>query len=1056
MKRISTLLAICFLFAVGNINSQPGVSAAPYCTPVYFFQPCNQAGACNNFGNFINDFINSFNTTGATNNITNNNSCCNSQVITGIGQRNYTLWGCQHYLVVNPGQVITCNFQSGQIYGQGFALFVDWNQDNVFNLPGERLIGTAVPPAGTFISGNFTVPLGQPGGTYRMRVRCMWATNGSGIDPCLNATYGEVEDYFLYVAPATPPGAISATAVATPSNICSGSTANFSINTTYTAPLTYTWTGPAGFTSTLASPSIPNAPVTVSGIYTVVISPGSCPVTRTVQLDVNPTPTVVPSSNAPVCQNTALNLSVVAVPGGTSVVYNWTGPGSYTANVQFPTIAVAQPSNSGTYSVTVVNSFSNGNTCSAGAATMVTVVPVNQVSVTPQYTLCQNAALNLQAVNGVPPTSYGWTGPNAFTSTLAAPSINPVNPTHNGNYCVTASFAVQGITLVCTSTACSNVSVVATSPVTLTMPQNLCEGATLVMSATANPMPLQFNWTGPNNFSAQGTSTSIANVDPIHSGLYNVTGTWAIGTKTCYINNFAQLNVVDVNPVSINAPTAVCYPNNVQLTSNSSGAISYNWTATTGFTSTLPNPMMGAPTTTATGIYTVTTAYTNGALTCFNSNTTQVTVNPIIPFTLDPYKQLCFGATYTISGPAGATSYLWNGPSNYIGTNQVLMIPSMQPVLAGTYSLEVTLGPCKTFGSTKIEVLTPISFTHTPGNVTICQGDSVALTAGASGGSHNYAYNWNPQQWLGSPTGSVQYGHPGGTTIYNITAYDIACPFYTIAASFTATVNKAPTPAFDLAKFEGCQPFCMNLESKTGGAATQVVYDFGNGNVMEGDNFTYCLENAGTYNVKIKTTGVNGCTWIFEQPSPVVVNPIPKSDFTTDPELVTTTNNNATFLPNNVQGNVAGYLWTFSGTKAGNANDTSSFKNPVRTYDKAGNYPVMLITKTDKGCIDSVLKVIEIRDEFAMYIPNSFTPNGDNLNDVFSVKGVGMKAEGFSMEIYDRWGTMVYSTKDAAKGWDGTIKGLTAENGTYVYKVKANGANGEGKKEYVGHVSLMK
>jgi gliding motility-associated-like protein len=60
------------------------------------------------------------------------------------------------------------------------------------------------------------------------------------------------------------------------------------------------------------------------------------------------------------------------------------------------------------------------------------------------------------------------------------------------------------------------------------------------------------------------------------------------------------------------------------------------------------------------------------------------------------------------------------------------------------------------------------------------------------------------------------------------------------------------------------------------------------------------------------------------------------------------------------------------------------------------------------------------------------------------------------MDIFDRWGTLVYSTKDAMKGWDGTIKGLNAENGVYVYKVKAIGANGEGRKEYVGHVSLLR
>ena len=116
----------------------------------------------------------------------------------------------------------------------------------------------------------------------------------------------------------------------------------------------------------------------------------------------------------------------------------------------------------------------------------------------------------------------------------------------------------------------------------------------------------------------------------------------------------------------------------------------------------------------------------------------------------------------------------------------------------------------------------------------------------------------------------------------------------------------------------------------------------------------------------------------------------------------------------------------------------------------------MVISTTDKGCSDTTFKVLEMRDEFTVFIPNSFTPNGDGLNDVFSIKGIGLKSETYSMDIYDRWGTLVYSTKDVMKGWDGTVKGLFVDNGIYVYKVKTIGANGEGKKEYVGHVSLLK
>jgi gliding motility-associated-like protein len=385
------------------------------------------------------------------------------------------------------------------------------------------------------------------------------------------------------------------------------------------------------------------------------------------------------------------------------------------------------------------------------------------------------------------------------------------------------------------------------------------------------------------------------------------------------------------------------------------------------------------------------------------------------------------------------------------------VIPSIQPPFAGTYTLDVMLGPCDTHGTTKVDVLTPISFTRTPANTVICYGDSVALTIGSTGGSHNYAYTWNPQVFLGSPTGSVQYGHPTGTTVYNVLGYDIACPFYTISTSFTVTVNKAPEPDLQIEKYDGCEPLCLNFNSHVQDNAVYVMYDFGNGTVLQADDFNYCLDQPGTYNVKVQTKGKNGCVQTFDAAAPIVVYPKPHSNFETDPERITTTNNNVTFYPNSLYGPVTNYQWMFNGAnKKVGGYDTSSMKNPMRTYDNVGKFPVMLISRTDKGCMDTVYKVIEIYDEFSIYIPNTFTPNGDNLNDIFNIKGVGLKAEGFTMEIYDRWGNLVYSTKDVNKGWDGTINGLNGENGVYVYKVKALGANGEGKKEFVGHVTLLK
>jgi gliding motility-associated-like protein len=828
--------------------------------------------------------------------------------------------------------------------------------------------------------------------------------------------------------------------------ICSGQSATITgggagIGATYTIT-------PGGILSNSAVVS-----PTVTTLYTIAgTNTNACQGTQTVLIIVNPTPTVNPGSNGPICKGSVLNLTCNP-SAGNPVTYNWVGPNGYTSPFQNPQVVNAQPTLTGVYVVNVTSTFSSG-VCSNSGTTSVVVVNSNSIAVS-DHTVCHGAPLTLTAgVLGA--TSCSWTGPNSYTSNVQNPPSFPAAPINAGDYSVTATFSALGTTLTCNSGAVSNVSVVATSPVTLTIPTNVCEKQNVVMTASANPAPLTYFWTGPNGFLATGTNTNITGVIPSQGGLYNVLATWAIGNVSCSINGAAQMNVVPVPDIAVISSTAVCYPANVSLTSSAPGAVSYSWTGPNSFNSSIPNPLLTAPGASATGIYTVTTAFTNGQIICLNSNTTQVTVNPALPFTLEPYKQLCSNSTYSMSGPAGATSYTWLAAGGYTNNNQVLIIPNMQPVNAGTYTLIASLGPCQTMGTTKLDILSPISFSLTPGNHTVCEGDSLRLIMGSSGGSQNYAYVWNPAQWLSAPTGSAQWAHPNGTTIYNVMGYDIACPQFSINTSFTITVKKGPQPQLDLGKAEGCEPLCLKLNSKTQEDATQVTYDFGNGELMQADDFTYCLNQPGTYKLKAQIKGKNGCTMNYEHPAPIVVHPNPHTELYWTPDPATTTQNNVTFLPTHQYGPVVEYGWEFAGTNGVGGYDTSSLKNPVRVYENIGKYPVLLISKTDKGCIDTVYKILEVRDEFTIYIPNTFTPNNDNLNDVFNIKGIGLKMEGYSMEIFDRWGNLVYSTKDVYKGWDGTIKGLNAENGVYVYKVKALGANGEGKKEYVGHVTLLK
>ncbi|WP_317899719.1 GEVED domain-containing protein [Aurantibacillus circumpalustris] len=317
MKKAIQIIVYFFLLLVTQINKAQTVTTAPYCCGTYATGICNQPGPSNAPGNFINDFINNFSTTGGNTNISNLNSGCN-------GAANNCTRYCSHYLSVSPGQTIVCTISSGNTFSQGFAIWVDWNQNNVFDVPAEYMGGTAgVPAATTPTTITFVIPTGQPTGLYTMRVRCSFATAGSGITPCGGATFGETEDYTIYVG--NPPSSTVPTGTAlvnTP--VCVGAALNFSFSTSYSTALSYTWTGPNSYSSTLANPTILGSGSNASGIYTVLVTNSICPITRTVSALVVPYPTFTPTANNyTICQGASLVASATTTTNPTLYTYLW-------------------------------------------------------------------------------------------------------------------------------------------------------------------------------------------------------------------------------------------------------------------------------------------------------------------------------------------------------------------------------------------------------------------------------------------------------------------------------------------------------------------------------------------------------------------------------------------------------------------------------------------------------------------------------------------------------------------------------------------------------------
>jgi gliding motility-associated-like protein len=258
-------------------------------------------------------------------------------------------------------------------------------------------------------------------------------------------------------------------------------------------------------------------------------------------------------------------------------------------------------------------------------------------------------------------------------------------------------------------------------------------------------------------------------------------------------------------------------------------------------------------------------------------------------------------------------------------------------------------------------------------------------------------------------------------------------------------VNHAPVPNLSVPNYQ-CEPYCTIYNSHIKGQTELVGYTFNGGQTSYGDSTNICL-SAGIYTVDVTSIGLNGCKEVFTYPNMLTIYPKPSADFSWTPSTPNTvSDNHVTFYPVN-QNNNSTWFWELA------ANTTTTEKNPTVTYEDQGKYPITLVVITEYGCRDTVTKVLDIKDEFILWVPNAFTPNGDGLNEVFTGKGIGIKK--FEMNIYDRWGNNVFQTNDIHKGWDGTFKGVLCKDDIFVYRISAIDNNGVNHTK-TGHVTLMK
>ncbi len=742
------------------------------------------------------------------------------------------------------------------------------------------------------------------------------------------------------------------------------------------------------------------------------------------------------SGNTSVCFGSTENYSVTPETG---ISYTWSG---LPAGASFTTANGTAGSSSmtvdwgtapaGTYSLTVTPSNPCGNTGTPQTISVTILSAPTPVTISGPTALCNGETITLTS-------SYS--------------SGNVWSP--NGETTQSISVTAAGTYTVSTTTSCGTVSdshIVTLNASTLASitpsgPTSFCPGGSVTLTSD--------NASG-NSWSTGETTQSIT-VSTAGNYILTLTG-------VCGPNSVSQqINILPLPNPQITGTTSFCAGQQTTLTA--SGGDTYLWS--TGETST-------SITVTTAGNYTVTATNSCGQAT---SAPTIVTVNPLPNPQITGNASFCAGQQTTLTA-SGGDSYLWS-------TGETST--SIAVTTAGSITVTATNSCGQATSSATIVTVNPLPNPQITGNTSFCAGQQTTLTA--SGGD---SYLWSN----GATSTSIAVTTAGSITV---TAFN-SCG-QTTSAPITITVNPLPNP-----QITGNTSFCAGQQT-TLTASGGDSYLWSNG----ATSTSIVVTTAGNYTV----TAFNSCGQATSAPTVVTQIPLPvtqisgSTTFCAGQQTTLTATGGSTYLWSTgetsatITVNSAG-IYTVSATNScgtttatttitissisasftvstatgtaplavdfTNTSDPSAVSfnwnfddgsaetasSPSHVFTQVGQYDVELTATNAAGCSATyslTIEVIDIPTPSSLIIPNIFTPNGDHQNDQFIV--AAERIERYNLQILNRWGNVILTMEDPEKGWDGTINGDQAAEGTYFYQVTATGTDNKNYNE-TGFFELLR
>lgn len=514
--------------------------------------------------------------------------------------------------------------------------------------------------------------------------------------------------------------------------------------------------------------------------------------------------------------------------------------------------------------------------------------------------------------------------------------------------------------------------------------------------------PFTFSWTGPNEFTSDNNFISS-----IEAGEYflNITD-----DENCY-RNF-EFTIDEPSPVlatSTSTPTN-CFNSNdgVISTIHSGGTGSttaflvdnnFNFFSNTNITNNL-----------FAGSYYTFALDDSGCSSDTNAinvdSANEIEINLTSLQTID-----CNGGnngsinTEILGGSIPYQNYSWLGPNGFTSSNQ-----NISNLISGNYTLVVT----DAYNCTKTETflvsepLELVVYEDNIGYVKCTGSNSGSISINLFGGTAPYPnFNWSGPNGFTSSSQNIDSLFQGDYTVNvtdnnNCTAQATFTVFepdsilsYTSIVTKSCSIENIGTAELNI--IGGVPPYAINW------------FDADPNALASGNNYLEITDQA---NCLISDS-------IF-----VDFFPNPLADFKIDTLL----RKNVSYIINNKSLDGISWFWTFENLIP------SQEYSPLVSYSDTGYYNIFLQTTNFFGCSDTISKKVYVGEELTFFTPNSFTPNNDFVNDKLIIPLLNYSS--FKIEVFNRHGQLIYTTKDPSEGWDGTINNQKAQIGTYVMRIE--------------------